>query len=80
MITTMSRTDCEVLEFLVLQELKWDSNVDETGIEAQVRNGIVTLTGTVGTNAQKIIAQEAARRVAGVLDVANNIQVVLLDK
>jgi osmotically-inducible protein OsmY len=38
-------------------------------------DGVVTLTGTVDNYARKLAAQEAAHRVAGVLDVANDIQV-----
>lgn len=59
----------------VLQELRWDSQVDEMDVGVEVDNGVVTLTGTVGSYAQKMAALEAAHRVAGVLDVANDIQV-----
>jgi osmotically-inducible protein OsmY len=59
----------------VLEELKWDSRVDETEVGVQVASGIVTLTGTVTSWAKRVAAQEAAHRVIGVLDVANDIQV-----
>ena len=59
----------------VLEELKWDSRVDETEVGLQVAGGVVTLTGTVTSWAKRVAAQEAARRVMGVLDVANDIQV-----
>ncbi|MEW6207587.1 MAG: BON domain-containing protein [Acidobacteriota bacterium] len=59
----------------VLQELKWDSRVDESEIGVAAADGVVTLTGTVDSYARKLAAQEAAHRVAGVLDVANDIQV-----
>ena len=36
---------------------------------------VVTLTGTVSSRAERQAAQDAARRVAGVVDVANRIQV-----
>jgi osmotically-inducible protein OsmY len=61
----------------VLDELKWDSRVDETEVGVEVDNGVVTLTGTVTSWAKRMAAQEAARRVAGVHDVANNIKVKL---
>jgi osmotically-inducible protein OsmY len=41
----------------------------------EVLDGIVTLTGTVNNYAKKQAAQEAAHRIAGVLDVANEIEV-----
>lgn len=41
----------------------------------EVLEGIVTLTGAVNTYAKKQAAQEAAHRIAGVLDVANDIEV-----
>ncbi|HVK39231.1 MAG TPA: BON domain-containing protein [Candidatus Kapabacteria bacterium] len=59
----------------VLQEMHWDSRVDETDVGVEVDDGIVTLTGTVDSYAKRIAAQEAAHRVAGVLDVANDLEV-----
>ncbi|HEU4368353.1 MAG TPA: BON domain-containing protein [Methylomirabilota bacterium] len=59
----------------VLEELKWDSRVDETEVGVEVDNGVVTLTGTVTSWAKRIAAEEAAHRVSGVLDVANDIEV-----
>jgi osmotically-inducible protein OsmY len=68
------KTDRQVQQD-VLRELKWDPRVDETDVVVEVDNGIVTLTGSVGSYAKRMAAQEAAHRVAGVLDVANDIQV-----
>src|SRR5262245_26051214 len=59
----------------VLQELKWDTRVEETEVGVEVDQGVVTLTGTVSSYAKRLAAQEAAHRVIGVLDVANDIQV-----
>lgn len=63
----------------ILRELKWDSRIDWASINVDVNDGVVTLTGSVSSYAQKIAAQEAAHRVAGVLDVANDIEVAPLD-
>jgi osmotically-inducible protein OsmY len=68
------KTDLEVHQ-AVLRELKWDSRVDETGVGVEVDNGVVTLTGTVDSFAKRLAAQDAAHRVHGVLDVANDLQV-----
>jgi osmotically-inducible protein OsmY len=61
----------------VLREMKWDSRVEENEIGVAVEHGVVTLTGAVGSYGKKIAAQEAAHRVYGVLDVANDIEVRL---
>jgi osmotically-inducible protein OsmY len=70
----MKKTDTQI-HHDVLEELKWDSRVDETEVGVEVDNGVVTLTGTVSSWAKRVAAQEAARRVIGVLDVANDIGV-----
>ncbi len=65
----------EELKSGVVFQLGWDSRVRETEIGVIVKDGVVTLTGTVGSYAEKIAAKEAAHRVRGVLDVANEIEV-----
>jgi osmotically-inducible protein OsmY len=70
----MKLTDSQIQQ-AVLRELKWDTRVDETDIGVEVHAGVVTLTGTVSNWAKRLASQEAAHRVAGVLDVANDIQV-----
>ncbi len=72
----MTKTDAQI-HHDVLEELKWDSRVDETEVGVQVAAGVVTLTGTVTSWAKRVAAQEAAHRVIGVLDVANDIQVTV---
>jgi osmotically-inducible protein OsmY len=59
----------------VQQELRWDSRIDAADIGVAVHDRIVTLTGTVKTFAERKSAQDAAFRVYGVRDVANDIQV-----
>jgi osmotically-inducible protein OsmY len=70
----VKKTDAEVQQD-VIRELKWDSRVDETDVGVEVDNGIITLTGTVSSWGKRIAAEEAAHRVRGVLDVANDIVV-----
>lgn len=71
---TTKRTDAQIKE-LVASELQWDHRVDETEVGVQVQDGIVTLTGIVDSCAKRVAAEEAAHRVSGVLDVANDIRV-----
>ena len=59
----------------VLRELKWDSRTGWARIEVEVSKGVVTLTGVASSYAQKLAAQDAAHRISGVLDVANDIEV-----
>jgi len=59
----------------VLRELKWDSRNVWSDIGVDVLEGVVQLTGTVNSYAKKQAAQEAAHRISGVLDVANEIEV-----
>jgi osmotically-inducible protein OsmY len=70
----MAKTDAAIHQD-VLRELHWDSRVEETEVGVEVDRGVVTLTGTVGSWAKRVAAEEAAHRVAGVLDVANDIEV-----
>jgi osmotically-inducible protein OsmY len=59
----------------ILRELKWDSRVSWASINVDVEDAVATLTGSVVNYAQKLAAQGAAHRVAGVLDVANDVEV-----
>lgn len=67
-------TDAQ-LQQAVLLELAWDSRVEPNEIGVQVANRVVTLTGAVSSWAKKLAAEEAAHRVFGVLDVANDLVV-----
>jgi len=69
-----TKTDSQIQQ-AVLSELKWDTRVEETEVGVTVEGGVVTLTGMLDSFAKKLAAQEAAHRVFGVLDVANDIQV-----
>lgn len=73
-IPPAGKTDTDVRND-VLSELAWDSRIDEKQIGVQVDHGVVTLGGTVDDLATSAAAVEAAHRVAGVKDVANELQV-----
>jgi osmotically-inducible protein OsmY len=64
----------------IMRELKWDSRIEWAAINVQVNDAVATLTGTVSSYAKKVAAQEAAHRVAGILDVANDIEVKPIDR
>ncbi|HVT35244.1 MAG TPA: BON domain-containing protein [Nevskiaceae bacterium] len=63
------------LQQWVIDELEFDPRVDAAHIGVTARDGVVTLSGHVAHYAQKIAAEEAARRVHGVRAVAQQIRV-----
>lgn len=68
------RSDTDVTKG-VEAELRCCPNVDETQIAVKVASGVVTLTGYVPDLFQKYGAEDAVKRVAGVVAVANYIDV-----
>ena len=71
----MKRKSDNEIKSQVLRELKWDSRIGWSEIGVEVMEGVVTLKGVVSSYAQKLAAQEAAHRINGVLDVANEVEV-----
>jgi osmotically-inducible protein OsmY len=61
----------------VRDELKWDPDLNSDDIAISVKNGVVTLAGFVPSYSDKFEAEAAAKRVAGVLAVANDLEVRL---
>ena len=72
-MTQITRLSDAELRQRVLDELRWDPRVQDTPITAIVEDAVVTLTGAVHSYATRLAAQEAAHRVEGVHDVANDI-------
>jgi osmotically-inducible protein OsmY len=61
----------------VLDELAWDTSLDAAGIGVAITDSAVTLTGHVRSYAEKRAAEKAAKRVHGVIAVANDLEVRL---
>jgi len=59
----------------VLDELAWQPGVDEAHVGVTVRGGVVTLTGHIGSYAQKCVAERAAGRVTGVRAIAEELEI-----
>ncbi|MCL6251224.1 BON domain-containing protein [Altererythrobacter sp. KTW20L] len=68
------KTDSE-LQRDVLDELEWDPSVDHADIGVSVVDGVVALNGYVKSYAEKIAAERAAKRVAGVKAIAEELNV-----
>ena len=66
------------LQQSVLAALKWEPSVSAGHIGVTANNGVVTLSGHVGSYADKRAAEIAARGVRGVKAVAEEIQVELM--
>jgi osmotically-inducible protein OsmY len=71
---TFTRTDQEI-QTDVLAELRWDLGTPAKDIGVAVKDGVVTLTGTVDTYLNKWRAEQAAHHVTGVTAVANDVAV-----
>ena len=70
------RTDNE-LRTDVLAELNWDPSIRHEDIATAVKDGVITLAGTVDTYAQRYAAERAAERVHGVRGIVNDVTVKL---
>lgn len=70
------RSDAEI-EQDVREELQWDPDLDASDIAVSVKDGVVTLAGFVRSYTDKYEAEAAAKRVAGVVAVANDLEVRL---
>lgn len=61
----------------VIDELRWDPRIHSRDINVVERAGVVTLSGTVATYAEKWAAERAAERVAGVRAMESELAVAL---
>jgi osmotically-inducible protein OsmY len=61
----------------VEKELAWDPDIDEADIAVAVKDGVAMLSGFARSYGQRRAAEEAAKRVAGVLGVVNDVEVRL---
>jgi len=68
------KSDTE-LQTSVLEELKWEPGVHATDIGVSVKDGVVTLEGTVDSYAEKWTAEKAAKRLPGVKALAVDLKV-----
>jgi osmotically-inducible protein OsmY len=68
------KTDLQ-LQRDVLDELHWEPVVNEAHVGVSATDGVVTLSGHVPTYFEKIAAEKAVKRVAGVCGVANELVV-----
>jgi osmotically-inducible protein OsmY len=70
------KSDSEI-ERDVREELQWDPDLNGEDIAVSVKDGVVTLAGFTHSYTDRLEAEAAAKRVAGVHAVANDIEVRL---
>lgn len=73
-MTSDTKSDAR-LQTDVCDELAWDPAVPHTDIGVSVRDGVVTLNGSLRSLSEKHAAEDAVRRVAGVRGLAVEIDV-----
>lgn len=67
----------EIIQKNVMEELKWVPSLNASEVGVAVKNGIVTLSGIVSSYPQKIRAERAVSKIAGVRGIAEDIMVKL---
>jgi osmotically-inducible protein OsmY len=78
MINVLDKTDTEI-KTDVLSELKYDPSLKVTEIGVLVTDGIVTLNGYTTSFDEKLAAVHAVKRVAGVVAIADDIELHIPD-
>lgn len=73
MIAT-TRTDAD-LQRAVAEELDFDPRLDASDIVVGAKDGMISLTGSVEMYYEKTAAEEAAKHVAGVRGIANDLRI-----
>jgi osmotically-inducible protein OsmY len=63
------------LKQMVIDELAWRPDIDSGHIGVTADKGVITLSGYVGTYTQKYEAEQAVKHVAGVLGIAEELEV-----
>jgi len=71
LLESLHRTTDEGLAERIANVLKWNVSVAEPGIKAEVKNGIVTLTGEVEWQYQRANVLQNIEHVSGVINVVN---------
>ena len=67
----------DVLSKEVVEGLKWEPLLNSNKIEVSVRDGIVTLSGTVDNYNNKKQAEYTVKHISGVKSVIDNVEVLL---
>ena len=72
-----STIDDSELRRAVIAELEWDPSIDASGIAVAVKEGVVTLAGTVRSYAERLDVERGVKRLSGVRGIADELEVRL---
>lgn len=61
----------------IIDELSYRPNINSNNIGVSVKNGIVTLTNTVSSWAEKVAVDDAIKKIGGVKGIANELEIDL---
>jgi len=73
----MTRLDDSEIRRRVLAELDWDPSIDASDVGVAVKDGVVTLTGTIPSYWQEKEVERVVKRIAGVRAVAEELTIKL---
>ncbi len=73
----MTRLDDSEIRRRVLAELDWDPSVDASDVGVAVKDGVVTLTGTIPSYWQEKEVERVVKRIVGVRAVAEELAIKL---
>jgi osmotically-inducible protein OsmY len=73
----MSKIDDGDIRRKVIAELDWDPSIDASAVGVAVKDGVVTLSGSIASYWQKKEAERVTKRVAGVKAVAEDLTIKL---
>jgi osmotically-inducible protein OsmY len=73
----MTRIDDSEIRRKVIAELDWDPSIDASGVGVAVKDGVVTLSGSIASYWQKKEAERVVKRVTGVKAVAEDLTIKL---
>jgi len=73
----MNKIDDSEIRRKVIAELDWDPSIDSSAVGVAVKDGVVTLSGSIANYWQKKEAERVVKRVAGVKAVAEDLTIKL---
>ena len=65
----------EIIHQNVMHKLTHDPGIDSLKIEVEVKNGVVILKGKTDTEKEKLLSEQIARSVEGVINVENHLHI-----
>jgi osmotically-inducible protein OsmY len=74
---SMTKVDDSEIRRQVIAELDWDPSIDASAVGVAVKDGIVTLTGSIANYWQKKEVERVVKRVIGVKAVAEDLSIKL---